>query len=42
MSNKHKVFISYHHEEDQHYKCSFLETYGYSFIDVSVDTSIGE
>ncbi|MFM2590990.1 TIR domain-containing protein [Vibrio sp. TBV020] len=38
--NKHKVFISYHHHNDQQYKETLLEinkTYGI-FIDASVDT----
>ncbi len=36
----HKVFISYHHENDQYYKNALVE-FGYQhsiFIDVSVDT----
>ncbi|MCT7614882.1 TIR domain-containing protein [Aliarcobacter butzleri] len=39
MSNKHKVFISYHHANDEEYKKEFVETFGKifdGFIDKSV------
>ncbi len=34
---KHKVFISYYHYDDQYYKEKFIEDYGYIFVDKSVD-----
>ena len=43
MSNKHKVFISYHHANDEEYKKKFVETFGKifdGFIDKSV--SVGD
>jgi len=40
MDNKHKIFISYHHTNDQEYKEALLKLNEYYdlFIDVSVDT----
>ena len=38
-STKHKVFISYHHENDEFYKEEFIRKFGNLFIDYSVDTS---
>ena len=43
MSNKHKVFISYHNANDEEYKKKFVETFGKifdGFIDKSV--SVGD
>jgi hypothetical protein len=31
MTQKHKVFISYHHKNDEHYKKSFIESFSNSF-----------
>lgn len=36
MNNKHKVFISYFHEDDQWYKENLEENHAYSMISKSV------
>jgi len=40
VNNKHKVFISYHHNNDQGYKEALLDLNEFYdlFIDASVDT----
>lgn len=45
MHDKHKVFISYHHALDQHYKNEFVRLFSHVFVDWSVrdgdiDTSL--
>ena len=34
---RHKVFVSYHHSNDQHYKDRFVKMMGYDIVDGSVD-----
>ena len=34
---RHKVFVSYHHDKDQHYKDLFVEMMGDDIVDRSVD-----
>lgn len=41
MANKHKVFISYHHANDEGYKKEFVETFGKIF-DGFVDKSVSD
>ena len=36
---RHKVFISYHHEQDQKYKDRFVRMMNDYMVDRSVDTS---
>jgi len=38
---RHKVFISYHHENDQSYKDSFLRLFGKDGADILEDRSVG-
>ena len=34
---RHKVFVSYHHRNDQHYKNLFVRMMGYNIVDRSVE-----
>jgi len=37
-SNKHKVFISYYHKDDQYYRDEFERKFGHLFINKSVES----
>ena len=40
FQNRHKVFISYHHDNDQCYKDQFLQLFGKKGADILVDHSV--
>ena len=42
QTKRHNIFISYHHEQDQHYKEKFVQMMGNHIVDKSVDIKIDD
>ena len=40
-NQRHKCFISYHHEDDQYYKDKFVRLFD-DYLDIFIDKSVGE